>query len=181
MNQREVENEYFEWMYKLISGDRFADGISYKKLMQYLYDTPFRWSIRNDVNRAEDGIDLRRRFSIECGFDSGYLSSYLESPCSVLEMLIALAIRCEETIMDDPAFGNRTGQWFWKMITNLKLGGMTDARYDHNYVEERINIFLDRTYEPDGTGGLFVIPNCEDDLRNVEIWIQLLWYLDNIS
>ena len=45
------------------------------------------------------------------------ISAYLDNKtCSVLEMMIALAIRCEEHIMDDPDVGNRTGQWFWKDV-----------------------------------------------------------------
>lgn len=51
------------------------------------------------------------------------IASYLDNrPCSVLEMIIALAIRLEEHIMDDPDIGNRTGQWFWDMIVSLGLG-----------------------------------------------------------
>lgn len=46
-----------------------------------------------------------------------------------LEMIIALAIRLEEHIMDDPDIGNRTGQWFWDMIVSLGLGseGLIDV------------------------------------------------------
>ena len=96
-------------------------------------------------------------------------------------MMVALAIRCEETIMDDPQVGSRTGQWFWGMINNLGLGAMIDEKFDKNYVKEIVDRFLNRDYEPDGRGGLFTIRHCEDDLRNVEIWNQLCWYLDSIS
>jgi hypothetical protein len=105
----------------------------------------------------------------------------LSGPCSVLEMLIALAIRCEETIMDDASMGNRTGQWFWGMINNLGLGGMTDDIVDVGVVDSVIERFLARDYEPNGEGGLFTIRRCSEDLRTVEIWVQLLWYLDTIT
>ena len=104
----------------------------------------------------------------------------LDKPCSVLEMILALAYRCEE-IMDDANVGNRTGQWFWKMITNLGLGAMTDQLYDPEYVEKTVRNFLNRKYEPDGHGGLFVIRNCEYDLRKEEIWTQMTWFLDSIT
>jgi hypothetical protein len=103
----------------------------------------------------------------------------LDGPCSVLEMMIALAVRCEEHIMDDPNIGNRTGQWFWGMIVNLGLGAVTDERYDARLVDERIGRFLNRDYEPNGRGGLFTVRNCKYDLRDVEIWYQLCWYLDD--
>ena len=83
--------------------------------------------------------------------------------------------------MDNPAIGDRTAQWFWGMICSLGLNGMRDDRYDYDLVEEKITKFLYREYEPNGKGGLFTIRNCDRDLRNVEIWIQLLWYLDTIT
>ena len=95
-------------------------------------------------------------------------------------MMLALSIRCEE-IMDDPNMGDRTTQWFWSMITTLGLGSMTDDLFDKKYVKDVIKRFLDRKYEPDGTGGLFKVRNCSDDLRSIEIWVQMLWYLDNIT
>jgi hypothetical protein len=66
------------------------------------------------------------------------------------------------------------------MIVNLGLGGMTDKYFDRELVDERIAIFLDREYEPDGTGGLFTVKNCDRDLRTVEIWRQLSYYLNTI-
>ena len=100
------------------------------------------------------------------------------APCSVLEMMVALAIRCEETIMDNPAYGDRTAQWFWGMIRTLGLYSMTDDRFDQEYVDMVIDRFLNRDYEPNGEGGLFKINNCKYDLRKIEIWYQLCWYLD---
>ena len=95
-------------------------------------------------------------------------------------MLIALAIRCEEHIMDDPDIGNRTGQWFGGMIDNLGLGSMYDENFDRDYVDEKIGIFLNRDYERNGKGGLFTVKHCKYDLRTVEIWYQMCWYLDYI-
>ena len=83
--------------------------------------------------------------------------------------------------MDDPKFGNRTGQWFWEMITNLGLGSMTDNHYDRDYVDKVIDRFLNRKYERDGRGGLFTVRNCDKDLRKVEIFFQLCYYLDTIT
>jgi hypothetical protein len=134
-----------------------------------------------DGNRAEDGIDLRYRFGYEQGYDSQTISTFLDNrPCSVLEMLIALAIRCEEHIMDDPDIGNRTGQWFWNMIINLGLGFMDDTKFDENYVKDVISRFLYRKYKRNGEGGLFTVEHCKNDLRTVEIWYQMCWYLDEV-
>lgn len=175
-----IKNDYFQWMYSKICRGRFADSISYVKLMRYLDETEFRYSIKKDVNRALDGVSLRRRFAHDIRRD-GIDNYYLDGPCSVLEMMLALAIRMEEDIMDDPSRGDRTGQWFWQMINNLGLGSMTDDRFDEEEVRFAVNKLLDRYYDRDGAGGLFRVRGCKKDMRRVEIWVQMLWYLDTIA
>lgn len=180
MTQNDVINDYFVWLYDLVCGTRFAKSISYRKLLMHLHDTEFRWSIPKDQNRAADGKDLRYRFAYDYSSPAA-VETYLDGPCSVLEMMVALAIRCEEHIMDDPQIGDRTGQWFWGMMVNLGLGSMFDSMYDRKYVDEVLQRFLDRNYEPNGRGGLFTIRNCEYDMRDVEIWYQLNFYLNSIT
>jgi hypothetical protein len=163
-------------MYDKMCGDRFYRDVTFRNLLMYLHNTEFTYTIPRDANRAEDGQRLRYRFA----YETGYAEIYLDGPCSVLEMMIALVIRCEETIMDDPSFGDRTAQWFWGMVVNLGLGSMDDTRFDINYVEMVVTRFLNREYEPDGRGGLFTIKNCPDDLREVEIWYQMNWFLNTV-
>lgn len=83
--------------------------------------------------------------------------------------------------MDDPAYGNRTSQWFWGMIVSLGLGGMTDAIFDRDYVEECLTRFLNREYERNGKGGLFTVKGTRRDMRKMEIWYQLNAYLNSIA
>lgn len=171
MTRPDVRADYFEWLFNLVCKDRYSDRISFRKLLQYLHNVEFTYSIPKDSNRAADGVDLRYRFtSRQC----------LWGPCSVLEMMIALAIRCEEDTMNDPRYGDRTAQWFWGMINSMELGGMTDANFDEEYVANSVNRLLKRQYAPNGKGGLFTIRNCQYDLRNVEIWHQLCYYLDTL-
>lgn len=179
MRKDEILNEYFEWLYRLVCGDRYSNAISYKKLLAYLHRTEFTYLLSKDKNRAADGVDLRYRFSKERYH--GHVPSCLDGPCSILEMMVALAIRCEETIMDDPKIGDRTSQWFWGMVTNMGLGYMSDNRFDEHVAKEIIDRFLNRDYSQNGRGGLFTVRNCEYDLTNIEIWTQMLWFLDSIS
>lgn len=174
-----VRNEYFEWLYDYVCAGRAHDKMSYKKLFIFLHDIEFRYSIPKDSNRARDGIDLRYRFAMLK--DDTYVMDILDGPCSVLEMMVALAIRCEETIMDNTLYGNRTGQWFWNMMYSLGLDYMCDELFDKIEASDIIDTFLDRRYMPDGKGGLFRIRGCPDDLRDVEIWTQLCWYLDKFE
>lgn len=177
MMQDGINNEYFEWLFDMVCGERFSSCISYRKLLTYLHSTVFSYSIPNDANRADDGISLRYRFLNERDYDTDYIDD-LGGSCTMFEMVTALALRCEETLMDDPTIGNRTSQWFWSMIVNLGLGDMYDENYDEEYVDEVVTRFLRRDYDPDGNGGLFTIRNCRKDLRKAAIWHQFNWYLD---
>ena len=183
MSRLDVQNDYFDWMCDLVCKDRFADTNSYRKLLSCLHNIEFRYRIPNDSDRASDGVFLRHRYSLfvdkYCPIPY-YVQDCLEGPCTVLEMMVALAIRCEETIMDDPSYGDRTGQWFWKMVVNLGLGSMTDDRFDRAYVTDVIISFLDREYEPNGRGGLFTVRNCDRDFRKIPIWSQMMLYLDTM-
>lgn len=166
-------HSYEQWLYDIVCKNLFSINTSYSQLLSYLSHREFTVVIPKDINRADDGVDLRLRYEMITG-------EYPNrgKPCSVLEMMIALAIRCEETIMDNPAYGDRTAQWFWSMIKNLGLYSMTDNRFDFEYASFVVDRFLNREYEPNGEGGLFKINNCKYDLRTIEIWYQLCWYLE---
>ncbi len=183
MNRSELNDMYFEWMYHIVCDDnRYTKRFSYRRLLHCLHDIPFTFIIPMDGNRAEDGIDLRYRFGYENQIDGSAIATFLDDKkCSVLEMMIALAIRCEEHIMDDPDIGNRTGQWFWNMIINLGLGQMSDGRFNDRKAREIVDIFLNREYEQNGSGGLFTLKHSHRDMRNVEIWYQMNWYLNEIA
>ena len=114
MTEKELNNEYFEWMCQLVCNERYSRGLSYQKLLRHLHNIDFQYVILMDGNRAEDGIDLRYRFGYEKSYEGPMIASFLDNrPCSVLEMLIALAFRCEENIMNNPDVGNRMGACQW--------------------------------------------------------------------
>lgn len=175
MTHERIKDLYFEWLSDIVCKDIFSGGIRYEKLLYRLYSHPFYSAIARDKNRADDGINLRYRFE-----RSHNMPLYKNNPCSVLEMMIALALRCEKNLMDNPKYGDRTGQWFWGMIASLGLRGMTDDKFDCEYVDKTIDRFLKREYSPNGKGGLFTLRHCDCDLRDVEIWVQLCWFLDEI-
>jgi len=180
MVRDDVLNEYFDWMCQLVSDKQYIGDRSYRKLLSKLHNIPFTYTIDMDGNRAADGIDLRYRFGYERNYEDYIIASFLDDkPCSVLEMIIALALRCE-TIMEDPDYGDRTGEWFWGMIESLGLESMDDTSFNRDYVDDVIDVFLSRDYERDGRGGLFTIKHPKRDLRTVEIWYQMNWYLDSI-
>lgn len=174
MIERTPDTEYFCKLRDFVCRDIFAPGISYDSLLFALFKRPFEFLLPRDANRYNDGLAFRN-----CYDNHGDYSKL--APCSVLEMMIALAVRCEETIMTNPEKGDRTLQWFWGMVRSLGLWGMTDDCFSQAVVDYILDRFISREYNPDGSGGLFTIPNCNRDLRRVEIWTQLCWFLDSIE
>ena len=181
MTKNQSIDHYYYWMYDMLCNGKEFTNVSYDKLLRYLFETDFYAKIPMDENRAADGLDLRYRYDYEQNRKTKNISQYLNNkPCSILEMMVALSIRCEEQIMDNPDIGNRTGQWFWSMIQNLGLYSLTDGHFDEDIVDESIHRLLEREYGPDGTDGLFLLKHCAYDVRHVEIWYQAMWYLDQI-
>lgn len=181
MTRNELNNEYFEWMYRLVCNSSKYSRKSYRKLLWHLHGIDFYYSIGMDGNRAEDGVDLRYRFGYENSYEGAMIASYLDNrPCSVLEMMVALAIRCEDHIMDNTDAGNRTGRWFWDMIDSLGLESMSDSRFNAGVVNSIVTRFLERDYAYDGDGGLFTVHQSRRDMRQIEIWYQMHMYLEDI-
>lgn len=167
----EVVNDYFYWLVGIISNGKEQ---SYTKLLMVLFETDFIPELERDINRSQDGLELRDKYSYEMGI--GFDTS---KPCSILEMMIALAIRCETDVMYDPELGDRTYIWFWLMIENLGLLGMTDRVFNRPRVLRVLSDLLNRKYEPDGRGGLFYVPGTYD-MQEKEIWYQMNTFLNGI-
>lgn len=174
--------EYFDFMCKLVYSDTYYNKISYKKLLKHLNELRFEYRHPMDKSRLQDGKDFRYVFGYSEGYPNDYIEVYLDLyPCSVLEMMVALAYRVENYIMSDPEIGDRTGFWFWSMIVSLGLGHMDDDHFDIEYCDKVIDNFIERRYEPNGKGGLFTLAHPADDLRNVNIWDQFMWYLNEVA
>ena len=172
----EILNDYFEWLCSIVKRDRVTKR-SYRKLLSFLHSEKFIYIDEYDSNRAADGEQLRSRYVYEAKGCEDILD--WEEPCTVLEMLIALSFQMEN-IMEGSDADYSVGYWFWMMLTNLELDKMIDSKFDKHEAYEKIHIFMHRDYEPNGIGNIFVIDNCRTDLRDVEIWWQMCWYLDSI-
>lgn len=172
----DIYTDYEHWILSVandLCGDR-----QHTKLFDFLQSITFLPSHINDENRAKDGVDFRLRFP-EAKSDYTYrdVYLYLTGPCTFLEMLLALSFRCEEHIMGDPSEDDNTHQWFVDMLKSLHLYGTTDSHFNAEYVNGVIDIFNRREYQKNGDGGLFTISNPTLDMRSIEIWWQLNWYL----
>lgn len=173
-----VSAAYFDWLYNNVSADHVVPGYEYRKLLGLLHDTEFTYDIPRDENRYIDGLSLRHTFEMEHDWP-GAQNDILPPFCSVLEMMVALCIKMDAS-MADPELDDRFQQWFWEMISSMGLNGMSDRYFDEAECTQKIQRMLDRTYQPNGVGGLFTIKNCEFDLRKTEIWFQMQRYMNNL-
>ncbi len=182
MVRKRIENEYFDWMYQLAFSESPGKHFSYRRLLTYLHRKKFTYSIPMDGNRADDGINLRYRFGYEKKHTDAVVATLLDNDeCSVLEMMVALALRCDEQIMYDSEVGERVGYWFWDMLISLHLDSMYDSKFDLDYTDKAIDILLDRKYRRNGEGGLFTVHQSGRDMRATEIWYQMCFYLNEKS
>lgn len=171
-----VKQRYFDWLCHFVYDN--VPFANYTKLLTFLNETPFTYILPRDENRYSDGIGLRYRFGRETDIREAVVANFVDRyECSVLEMLIALCLRCEESIMSNERYGDRTGQWFWNMLVNLGLGKMTDDHFDIQEARAIVSRFLNRQYGPNGEGGIVRLYD-HGDLRNIEIWYQVMWYLN---
>lgn len=172
----EIRMEYFHWLCSIVEAD--DPDHPYMKLAEVLFETDFYYTVNNDCNRATDGEHLRESYISQSSY-SDY-SSILRRPCSVLEMMIALAIRIEEEIVWDPDKGNRTVVWFWEMVQNLGLDDLDDRVFEKNNGYDEcdfaLGVMLGRTYTRDGRGSLFPMPGFDGNMRQMELWYQMNQY-----
>lgn len=173
-----IKKPYFEWLCNLAFPTKELRR-RYQRLLDALHTSTFRYIISLDENRMIDGIDLRERFCYEENVSKSIVEKelYIVRGCSVLEMMVALSLRCDEQIMFDFDIGNRTHIWFFEMLKNLGLDGQFDYAFDYRLYNLIIERFLNREYTPYGEGGLFVVYR-RGDIRQSDIWYQMCWFLD---
>ena len=165
---------YFDWLYGEVSDLMIHQ---YRELLYFLFNMPFYAKHPMDENRADDGINLRYLFGNLRAYPDYIIANELDTtPCSVLEMMVALAKRME-TIAENPSEGNRTSKWFIFMLSNLGLSKMYDGNYDNRLVVKKVTNFMERNYKPNGEDGLFMLEFPRSDMRQVEIWYQAMWFL----
>lgn len=170
-----VIEDYKEWLFEQVNEDR-PKKASYTKLLGILFDTPFVYTHEYDYNRMIDGEELRNIYIYDGGDEE--ISKWNE-PCTVLEVLIALAFKMQQ-MTDNPDIYYSVGYWFWVMMYNLGLDDMTNSNINKHKILNVINIFMNRKYRYNGEGGnIFVISNTNEDLREMEMWYQMCHFLND--
>lgn len=165
-----VEDLYFDWLQQFVLYKEYDNPVNIEVIEQ-LYLTEFRWILDRDENRAGWGLALRDQFY----YETGQKADIFTEKCTVLEMLIALAIDMDNILYDD-RFGPRIYVWFWMFLENL---GVKNGKKCHD-LDEKLDIFMDRKYSRNGKGNIIRLQKCKKDVTKVEIWFQICWFIDEI-
>jgi hypothetical protein len=163
---------YLEWMDSLVE----RSGYSFFLLLMVLDSITFKVLLSLDENRADDGLALRERFYIHETFLPENMRS--NHPATVAEVLIALAIRMGETLGEE----DNIPEFFTELLKNLGLNYpnhvMRKVGQEPKELEigRKIDIFMGRRYSRKGL--LFPLKHPEKDQTRVEIWYQMMSYLE---
>ena len=180
---------YFNWLLEKVENEYEPGGAgSHRLLLRKLYEIEFYATLERDNDRLYDGLDMRNGYDnyIQEGFGYFVGKDYIlteaqrNAPCSVLEMMVGMCEYFENHVMSNDIYGNRFGKWFWMMLENAGLTFLNDASYTHeadDYIASVIRRICDRRYEANGDGSFFPLRNPKRDMRTVDLWYQLQWYV----
>lgn len=174
----EVAKRYFRWiMNSALSPELIKEcernGGDIRAILTEMHSVTFDGLTEMDLDRIDDGIELRYRFGRCLGYSDAEIAATIDIPqCSMLEMTAALALKAGEQIFGNP-YEKEGARWIFREM--LTSAGML---YPDADVFDICDGIMDRTYAPDGRGGLFYIRKCPQDLRRVELWHQMMLYLD---
>ena len=176
MTDNKLMNQYFKWLVSFVCDARHKEG--YSIVLHELFNREFIWLIDYDENLAIYGLEMRDKFLASSETYRKMYDIYggFDQNCTILEMMVALAIIIEERVMTNYE-ENRTSEWFWGMMTSLGLINYDDMSYDEEEVDEILEKFLYRKYQKNGVGGLFTIKNGDKNMCKIDIWLQINAFL----
>ena len=140
-------------------------------LLRMLNSIPFSLPtvINRDRNREGDGRYLRH--TMENEFKETF--DFCGAPCSFLEMMVALCNRLDLEYM--AYYTDRSTPWDLFTLMLDSMGLSPDSSKED--VSTATRTVIERTYGPNGRGGLFYISGFIGDMRLLEIWDQAMAYI----
>ena len=162
---------YLDWLKSQVE---YFDGPKHNCLLDNLYEFAYVPTIDRDRNRYYDGIELRDEYFKEFTDDP----MIIDAQCSFLEFLIALARRMNYIYarIDE----DRTADCFWMLVNNLRINFDDESDYFIGDISAAVDAVNTRSYQQDGTGGLFPLKHPRENQRNVEVWYQMNQYLNEL-
>ena len=166
----------------------------YGELCKVLFGVDFRCSEetaagKEDMIRAADAMELRRRYAEETGDFLGKSEREIDriwksvhGKCSVLELILQLAIQIDRMVNEDEPEA-MVPDLFWILIRNLGA----DSLENEDEIRAKLDVFMDRKYGSDGVGGGLLplgksVKKGSKDQREVGIWYQMnAWLSEHLD
>lgn len=158
-----INTDYFNWLHQKYGNPEYNT-----ELFKVLANTEYKWQFVLDSNRASAGLLLRTNFAYDAGV---YQSDVAEGPCSVLEMLCALA---EDMCRECGQYNAK--HMFVELLMNLGLDPF--KMYHEGAIKAAVDVWLNRKYMNHGFGNIFFIPTYNGDLKKLDTWTQMTIYLN---
>lgn len=175
-----LKDSYFDWIINKLFDNKTTMDL-YTPLLRTLNSIPFEWSIELDENRQKDAQDLRYIFGDENGYYESEICRELDIvPPSLFEVIAALIFRVQDSMLGDFDVVITNQQIILDCLKSLKLNDLTgDMSFDDlYYIDNIIGTLYSREYEYNGEGGLFTVESPKSDMRDTELWYQMMWYLN---
>jgi hypothetical protein len=171
----DIPRIYFDWLYDQVKPNNdITSQLSFTTLCNHMHSIAFKDLVNWDANRIVEAGELRKIF-LDRHPDVGPMErgDILFPDISIFEVLVALSEKANFMLDYSREW------WFSKFIENLDLGKYNDVyMMTHNEwpAVRKLRTFNDRSYKPDGRGGLFPLKQPDADQREVELWYQMAAY-----
>ena len=150
-----ISQDYFNWI---------VDNYWVKELTpiaNLLANKDYIWHMTLDKNRAHAGLMLRQQYACEVGV---YYEDFAIGPCTCLEMITALAFQMWQQS------GAKEPKYF--------IAEDVIPNFDRREISfDVLDRWMRGDYRADGYGSPFYIPNCNRDMRTMDVWSQMNLYL----
>ena len=167
-----LDRDYFEYLLYMMHCET-PEHRKYCHLLSDMYDITFIYSHPMDENRVIDALDMRKEYLFDHGIS--IRDDFMDRDVSVFEILASLSRRIEIEVTGEPG-EDKIERWFWVMLENLGVL-MEDNRYDRGLVRYKIDVWMTRSYNRDGDGGVFPLKRTKTDQRENDLWYQGQLYL----
>lgn len=147
----------------------------YSKLLSFLLEMPFYCTLEEDESRLEDGRFLRKDL-IEYGHLERWEDEIDDIRISVLEVILALAIRMDAEYTGDPCHPYPENI-FWELLMNLGFRSFSNRDFKEQEADDILENWMNRKFERNGEGSLFPLRHSRRDQTRIPIWGQMNEYI----
>lgn len=170
----DLPEDYLRWLEPQLRDENTEPDKTYWDLLNVMFERNFDVVVEMDKNRVVDGLDLRVEFARKHRIRPEVMG--VLDAGTFLEVLVGLSRRLAF------AAGGQAPGWAWQLLGNLELQRMSDplSRQKRRKAQEIMNVAIQRSYAPDGTGGFFPLAWPDEDQTRIQLWYQMSAYIEEL-